>query len=480
MAFELRQEFKLSQQLVMTPQLQQAIKLLQQTRLELVESMHEEIETNPVLECTGEDVEGETEAPKKAEEQQAGEVDWQTYLEQTDNYSPGGVNFSNSTEESFYETTAASEGGIREHLSGQLGLIGLSDDELIIGAYIIGNIDNDGFLRLSEASSLDYEEQEACSLKGIAEGTGASVEDAARVLDVVQSFDPPGAAARSTRECLILQARCMPVRDVLVEEIILNYLTELANKNYKLIASRTGTDIDDIIEAARTIVKELNPLPGAGFGEDESTSIVPDVYIKKVEGEYVIISNDSGMPKLKISQHYKEMLKNPNGMPEAAREYIQERFRSALWLIKSVQQRQKTIYRVVQSIIKFQEEFLDKGVKYLKPLTLKDVADDIGVHESTVSRVTSNKYADTPRGILRLKYFFSSSLSNTEGVEVAVEYIKNRMSEMIASEEAAHPLSDMKIVKRLGEQGITLSRRTATKYREAMGVLSSHKRKRLF
>ena len=274
-----------------------------------------------------------------------------------------------------------------------------------------------------------------------------------------------------------MQAKSLAVRDTVVEEIISGFLPELANKNYKLIAKKLGVSFDEVIRAAKKIVKELNPMPGSAFGTEESRTITPDVFIKKVAGEYVVSQNETGLPRLKISPYYRNLLNSGGELPEHTKEYIQERFRAALWLIKSIHQRHRTIFRVVESIVKFQKGFLDKGVKDLKPLTLKDVAEDIGVHESTVSRVTSNKYAETPRGTLRLKYFFSTSLENTNGTDVSVEYIKNRMQELFDGEDSLKPLSDMKIVEKLKRFDIDISRRTVTKYREALGVLSSHKRK---
>jgi RNA polymerase sigma-54 factor len=236
--------------------------------------------------------------------------------------------------------------------------------------------------------------------------------------------------------------------------------------------------LEEIYEAVKTINKCLSPTPGSGFGTDDSRVFIPDVYIHKVGDEYVISLNEDGLPKLKISSYYRQVLKDSATMPDAsARNYIQDKFRSALWLIKSVHQRQRTIYRVVECIVKFQKEFLDKGLKYLKPLVLKNVAEEIGVHESTVSRVTSNKYVQTPRGIFELKYFFSTGMSASDGSDVAVEYIKEKLRNIIKSEDARNPLSDKQIVEILRESGIVVARRTAAKYREALGFLSSSRRK---
>ncbi len=479
MAFELRQELRLTQSLVMTPQLQQAIKLLQLSRLELVEEVKQEIEENPVLECAeGAETTEVTQEPE-AKSADSAELDWQSYLEgASGDYSgKGSLNFSDRIEDSYIDTLSNVSGGIKEHLLEQLKLSGLSGEDIDLGFFIIGNIDDDGYLRVIDENDLDPAVCEDMALEEISRNTGAPTCDVERVLGVIQDFDPAGVCARSTRESLLLQASRLTVRDTVVEEIIKNYLTPLANKNYKLIASKLSVSFDEVIDAAKIIVLHLNPMPGSGFGADESRAVIPDVYIAKVDGRYVVSQNDNGLPRLKISPYYRKLLSTNGGIKGETKEYIQERFKSALWLIKSVHQRRRTIIRVVESIVRFQREFLDKGVQYLKPLTLKDVAEDIGMHESTVSRVTSNKYADTPRGILRLKYFFSNSMSGVDGSDVAVEYIKKKIKGLVEIEDSIKPLSDMRIVESLKGDGIVLSRRTVTKYREAMGILSSHKRK---
>jgi RNA polymerase sigma-54 factor len=489
MAFDLRLEAKLSQSLVMTPQLQQAIKLLQLSRLELVETVSEEIETNPALECEGindtptapeasADTERKPDAAKDDEVAVKGDdFDWQSYVSEYNDAGPKGVNFNNNPEGDSLDNITDTSSGLHDHLLSQLHLSGLTENENALGEFIIGNIDGDGYLRVVEDSPMGDAELEEAALTEIGDHLKVEEAEVLKVLKTIQMFEPAGVAARSTRECLLLQAKCLPVRDTVVESIITDYLPELANKNYKAIARKLSITFDEVIRAARKIVKELNPMPGSAFGTEELSSITPDVFIKKVAGEYVVSQNDTGLPRLKISPYYRNLMNNGAEMTEEAKEYIQERFRSAIWLIKSIHQRHRTIYRVVESIVRFQREFLDKGVQHLKPLTLKDVADDIGVHESTVSRVTSNKYAETPRGTYRLKYFFSNSLGNLEGEDVSVEYIKNTMLELFSSEDNIKPLSDMKLVTELKRYDIDISRRTVTKYREALGVLSSHKRK---
>jgi RNA polymerase sigma-54 factor len=289
-----------------------------------------------------------------------------------------------------------------------------------------------------------------------------------------------GVGSRTLRECLLAQARLLPVRDTVVEEIITDHLKPLANRSYKAIARSLDVSLDEVIEAAKTIHRSLNPTPGAGFGGEEPRAILPDIFIHKVGDEYVISLNEDGMPKLKVSRYYRGLLKTDGGMTDQAKSYLQDKFRSALWLIKSVHQRQRTIYKVVECIVKFQKDFLDNGLQYLKPLVLKDVAEETGVHESTVSRVTTNKYVQTPRGIFELKYFFNNGLAMTDGSDVTAEYIKEKVRGIIESEDSSHPYSDQQIIELLKASGIPLARRTATKYREALGYLSSNKRKARF
>lgn len=478
MAYELKQELRLSQSLVMTPQLQLAIKLLQLSRLDLVEMVREEVQTNPVLEETPEtDAETPRELAKSPEKP---EIDWESYLEAQAQYKPSGVDFSRPEEEDDFMSNISSAGGsLSEHLTWQLHMCGLSGDELSVGEFIIGNVGEDGYLRLIDKKpAMTDGEYEAETLRDIARDTGAEYGTVEAVLKTVQQFDPPGVCSRHLKECLLIQAGNLPVRDTLVEEVIRNHIEKLGQKNYKAIARDLGVSVEEIYEAVKTINKCLSPTPGSGFGTDDSRAIIPDVYIYKVGDEYVISLNEDGLPKLKISSYYRQILKDSATMPdEKAREYIQDKFRSALWLIKSVHQRQRTIYRVVECIVRFQKEFLDKGLKCLKPLVLKNVAEEIGVHESTVSRVTSNKYVQTPRGIFELKYFFSTGMSASDGSDVAVEYIKEKLRTIIKSEDARSPLSDKQIVEILKESGIVVARRTAAKYREALGFLSSSRRK---
>ncbi len=480
MGYELKQELKLTQSLVMTPQLQLAIKLLQLSRLELEELVREEVQANPVLEDLAESAVPDAQRVEPVKEPEKPEVDWQAYLEERNDFRPGGIDFNQKEEEEDFMGNLSSSGAtLHDHLLWQLRMNALSEEEVGVGEFIIGNIDEDGYLRIVDVDSLSYDEAEKAAISGISSMTGAAPELVSRVLSAIQSFDPVGAGSRNLRECLLVQARSLPVRDTVVEEIIADHLEKLGRKNYKAIARSLGVTIDDIYEAVKVISKCLNPTPGSGFGSDSARSIVPDIFIHKVGDDYLISLNEDGMPKLKISPYYRELLKaNGDGkVNDQAKGYIQDKLRSAVWLIKSVHQRQRTIYRVVECIVKFQREFLDKGLQFLKPLVLKDIAEEIGVHESTVSRVTSSKYVQTPRGLFELKYFFSTAMSNDDGSDVTVEYIKEKIRNIIKDEDAKNPLSDKAIVEILKGSGISVARRTATKYREAIGVLSSSRRK---
>lgn len=474
MAFELKQELKLTQSLVMTPQLQLAIKLLQLSRLELVELVREELQTNPVLEETPVAAPEEASPEPEPEKQ---EVDWETYLE-ADHGTRGGIDFSERDEEDYIGNLASRGKSLNEHLMWQLIMLALPEEEFKVGEFIIGNIDEDGYLRLIDSTGLGEEEIEAGTLDAISSMTGAAPDTAARVLATIQQLDPAGAGARHVKECLLAQAMNLPVRDTLMEEVIKGHLDAIARQNYKAVARDLSVSVEDVAEAVRCINRCLNPSPGAGFGVEDSAAIVPDIFIHKVGDDYVITMNDDGMPKLKVSPYYRQLIKGGNGhVNDDAKGYIQDKVRSALWLIKSVHQRQRTIYRVVECIVRFQREFLEKGLKHLRPLVLKDVAEEIGVHESTVSRVTSSKYVQTPRGIFELKYFFSTGMSRSDGSDVTAEYIRERVRDIVKGEDQRRPYSDQEIVDILREQGIVLARRTATKYREALGIQPSNRRR---
>jgi len=478
MALELKQQLKLTQQLVMTPQLQQAIKLLQLSRLELVETVRQEMESNPVLEEeTFEIAEGEDstakEKPEKETNQPLEEVvmkeeppedfDWESYIEEYSTGSPAIVENEYFKELPPLENRLVKKASLDSHLMWQLRLSNFTEEERNIGAIIIGNLNSDGYLK--------------ASVEEIAEMAESDVETVEKVLERIQEFDPVGVAARDLKECLLIQARKLDPPNELVVEIITNQLHDLENKNYYAISKALKRPPEEI-EKAINIITNLDPRPGLAYNDEEVQYISPDIYVFKVDDEFVVVLNEDGLPKLKISSFYKDALKKDGNFSDFTKDYIQEKLRSASWLIKSIHQRQRTIYKVAKSIVKFQREFFEKGITHLKPMVLRDVAEDVNMHESTISRVTTNKYMHTPQGIFELKFFFNSSINSVIGDSVASESVKEMIRRIIQSENPEKPYSDKKIVELLREQNIKIARRTVAKYREIMGILPSSKRKK--
>jgi len=483
MALEIRQQLKLSQQLVMTPQLQQAIKLLQLSRMELMDVVREELEENPVLEEGVDTPEEKSQAEeelsadssdemsqeslKEVEGESDGmsDIDWKTYLE---SYSLGGStadSYEDDEDRPSYENLLTRKPSLTDHLLWQLNLSHLEDHDRLIAGEIIGNVDDDGYLQVT--------------IDELAEQLDDSPVKIEKVLKVVQEFDPPGVASRNLQECLLKQVEQLGMSDDLVAHILRDHLDELETRRYQVIARSLQVSLDDVFGAAK-FISTLDPRPGSQYGQEDVHYIIPDIYVYKISDEYVVVLNDEGLPNLRINSFYRNAISGAATLDEKAGEYIQEKLRGALWLIKSIHQRQRTIYRVTKSIVKFQRDFFDRGVDYLKPLVLRDVAEDIEMHESTVSRVTTNKYVQTPQGLFELKYFFNSGINTTGGDSVASESVKNKIKEIIASEDSRKPYSDQKIVELLRRQGIDIARRTVTKYREMLGVGSSTQRKRLF
>jgi RNA polymerase sigma-54 factor len=335
-------------------------------------------------------------------------------------------------------------------------------DEENVGMLIIGNLNGDGYLKEPP-------------LADIADEARVPIEFAEMVLRKLQGFDPVGVCARSLSESLLIQAKHIGADDEILVKMITEHLGNLEKKNYQAIARDLKEPIEEIYEAAKVIMS-LNPKPGHEYSTEEPHYITPDVYVHKVGDKYFVVANDDGLPKLKISDFYRTALAGGS----KAREYIQEKLRSAQWLIRSIQQRQRTIVRVTESILKFQREFFDKGTAHLKPLILRDVAEDIGMHESTVSRVTTNKYVHTPQGIYELKYFFNSGIARTDGEDLASEAVKLKIKQIIGSESPQNPHSDQRIVELLKDQNIEIARRTVAKYREQLRILSSSKRREVF
>ena len=476
-AIELKQQLKLTQQLIMTPQLQQAIKLLQLSRLELLETIHQELETNPVLEENmeeqGETIENDPPAPSDVEpvnpfpevevsEKMREDFDWESYLDEYSSGTPVLMESDPNRDFPSYDHRLSVPDSLQEHLVWQLRLSDIPEDEREIGGIIIGNLNGDGYLD----ATLD-------EIAAMAETEVSVVES---VLAKIQMLDPVGVGARDLKECLLVQARVLGHPNDLVIRIIENYLHFLENKNYPALVRALKRSPEEVKEAVDVILG-FDPRPGSAYSEEPVEYISPDIYVLKVDNEFVILLNEDGMPKLKVSSYYKEALCEDALLPEEARDYIQNKLRSAAWLIKSIHQRQRTLYKVAQSIVKLQQEFFERGIAYLRPMVLRDVAEDVGMHESTISRVTTSKYVHCAHGIFELKYFFNSSINSMVGDAVASESVKERIRLLIKEEDPSKPFSDQEIVAVLSRENIRIARRTVAKYREMLGILPSNKRR---
>ncbi|HEX9662841.1 MAG TPA: RNA polymerase factor sigma-54 [Candidatus Binatia bacterium] len=488
MALEIRQVQKLAQQLVMTPQLQQAIKLLQLSRIELQEMVTTELEENPALEEvpvseieTAEQGSQESQpgGSEPVEEpvlnrepsgvDKIGTLDWQEYLDSHSNSIHGSLTAEANSDDGdgppSWENSLTKKTSLEDHLIWQLRLSKATEKEENVGLYIIGNLNDNGYLALT--------------LEDVCSATEAALEDAEAVHKRILFFDPVGVAARDLRECLLAQLESLGLADSLAARIASDFLGHLESKRYEKLARELGVGIDEIADAAH-VIASLEPKPSRGFEQDEIRTVLPDVFVEKVGDDYVIYLNDEGVPRLRVSSLYRRMVGQEGEAEIQARQYLQEKVRAATWLIKSIQQRQQTLFRVTQSIFKFQREFLDHGVSQLRPMVLRDIAEDIHMHESTVSRATANKYVYTPQGLFELKFFFQSGIRGGNGEDVASETVKEKIRGIITAEDPQKPYSDQHIAAVLSDSSIEIARRTVAKYREAMGILPSSQRRQPF
>ena len=443
------------QRMVVTPQLRQAIAILQLSALELGELVEKELLDNPVLEIE-EKGELETDPMEYRSEITINDyLDWEEYFGDTEQVR------SNQAEKkllSDYLTTKVVT--LHEHIEAQLRLAVADSNSRAIGHYLIGCIDDNGYL---------------CSTtEATAEDLGVSEELVAVVLEIIQGFEPIGVGARSLQECLKLQLNYRGIDNKLVSTIIDNFLAEVAAGRFKLLAEKLKCSRAEIQQAV-DIIRTLDPKPGKAFGGSEPTYVLPDITIQKVSREYMIIINENNIPGLIINSYYRKVARADD---ENAKKFIEQKINSAVWLIKSIEQRKRTLYNVMKAIIELQRDFFDKGVKHLKPLTMKRVADLIGVHESTVSRATAGKYVDTGHGMFSMRVFFSQGVQASDGEDVSAANVKREIAGMIKQEESVQPLSDQMISDYLGQKGLTVSRRTVAKYREELGIAASGKRKR--
>lgn len=484
MAIKMHQGLKQTQSLMITPQLQQAIKLLTLTHLEMTTLISQEMVENPMLEemdgemdtSPVEDTREEMEAREATADNFSGPeliegskdtFDWESYSESFNSTSSSSPNMKESQSPDdmpSYENMVSKSQSLQEHLEWQLRMESLSADQLSFCLDLIGNIDDDGYLEVP------FDEV-------VARSQIEDRDEALGMLGMVQHLDPVGCGAQNIQECLGIQARMLAERSPLVELIIERNLHDLEKKDYAKIAKDFAVSKDKVKDA-ELIIMGLNPKPGRLVSADETQYVVPDIFVAEVGGEFVVQVNDEGVPRLRISNLYKSLIKNGQSDTEA-KEFVQDKLRAALWLIKSIENRQKTIYKVANSIVRTQQEFFKKGPAFLKPMILKDIANEIGMHESTVSRVTTNKFMHTPIGTFELKYFFNAGIGGKNGgIDIAGESLKLKIKEMVGNEDPKRPLSDQKISELLSTRDIVVARRTVAKYREMMGIAPSSKRKK--
>ena len=479
MAIKMSQGLRQSQNLAMTPQLQQAIKLLTLTHLEMTNVIAEEMVENPMLEEAGGEADSEnsneietrevtsedfSEAPLMKEKD---DFDWDSYADSFNSNSSApnmATASSDSDEMPGYENIVSKAMTLAEHLEWQLKMENLSDEEWKLANLIIGNINDDGYL------DANFEE--------IIAESGLERENAFEVLEMIQRLDPVGCGATNLQECLLAQARITEERSPLLEKIIRDHLEDLQSKNFDKISKTLAVSIDQVKKTA-LLLQNFHPKPGRLVAAPDTHYILPDIYVVEAGGEFVVQVNDDGIPRLKISKLYQEMIKKGAGhKTDEASEFVKDKLRAAEWLIKSIQNRQKTIEKVSKAIVSKQQDFFKKGPKFLKPMVLKDVANEIGMHESTVSRVTTNKYMHTPIGTFELKYFFNTGIGGKDGgTDIASEVLKLKIKAIFDNENPTKPFSDQKVVEILAKENLAVARRTVTKYREMLGIDPSSKRK---
>ena len=480
MALELRQSLKMSQRMIMTPQLQQAIKFLQLSRLELCQTINQEMEANPLLEEIPVD-EMEERSPKEekkeepVKEEPVAEVtvketmredfDWEAYISEYNTAWASSPHEDTGDRPSF-ENLISSKTNLYSHLMWQLQLSGLDEAQKEIGRYIIGNIDPDGYLK--------------ASVDNIILSTHGSREEVLKVLYIVHEFDPVGVGARDNTECLLIQLRFQGLGGGIAEKILTDHMKDLEKKRYPLVAKKLGVSLDEVLDAVST-VSSLEPKPGRFYSDEETIYVTPDVYVYKIGDEFVIVLNEDGLPKLRISSFYRQALAKKDDLSRTTREYIRDKLKSASWLVKSIQQRQRTIYKVAESIVKFQKEFFEFGPVHLKPMVLRDVAEDIQMHESTVSRVMNSKYMYSPFGIFELRYFLNTGIQSIDrGDKVASLSVKERIKDIVRGEDKSKPYSDHEVANILKRSNIDIARRTVAKYREMLRILPSNQRKNTY
>lgn len=454
-----------TQKLVMTPELRIAIKILQLSTAELVEYIDQQIIENPVLEVVEGPADHEHDEPaEKApeKEDEKNDIDWEQYFEEAGE-SRADRTVNRDQENTRYDNFIAAVPNLHDHLLFQLSMANLPKDERDVGEFLIFSIDDNGYLQ--------------CSTDEAAIQCNVSFDVAEKILKVIQGFDPPGIGARDIKECLLIQYEQLDQKNEILKQLIVNHLGELAEGKVMKVAKKLGVSLQEV-QAVVDQLKLLEPKPGRKFSVNDSVRyIVPDLVVEKVDGEYIILVNDVSAPRLTLNPFYKDLVRAGSSDPES-RKFLEAKLNSAVWLMRSIEQRRSTLYKVARCIVDSQVDFFEKGIKYLKPMNLKHVAEATGLHESTVSRATSNKYMQSPKGLFELKFFFSSGISHVQGSAVSSEAVRKIIKELVEGENPQKPLSDQKIADILREKGMDISRRTVAKYRDEMGIPATSRRRR--
>lgn len=496
---KLTQSTHLRQEMRINPRLYQAMELLYMPLLDLEQHLKEQMEENPFLEMQEavEQKEVELKEDSTDEPMSDDDVDWEEIL--LDGFDVGGRRQQYEHKE-YYEPTPVEAQDLHDHLNDQLRLLSISERELRLGEELIGDIDDTGMLActleeavaginewldevrptvIEKAREIEDEEERGAELAEIEVlFRPYEVVEAERMLEVIQGFDPPGVAARDVRESILIQLRHRGDEDALAYRIVGEFFDELINHHWAEIGKELGITPKEVQDAADSI-SQLDPKPGLKYAVDPARYVIPDLIVEKIDGEYMVFANDTSLPRLRISRSYREVARNKRDFTGENKEFIASKLNSANWMIQAIEQRRQTMLKVMNFIVDRQREFFERGVQYLKPLTLREVADHIEMHESTVSRVTNKKFVQTPRGVYSLKFFFSSGLSTTSGEDISARGVRDKIQNMIDAEDPKKPLTDQAIVDRLKQDGVKIARRTVAKYRDQMGILTARMRKRV-
>jgi RNA polymerase sigma-54 factor len=488
---ELRQEMKIN------PRLYQAMELLYMPLLDLQQHLKQELTENPFLEMSEADVVDDVSIDEEGKEEKEDEIDWEEIL--LDGFDAGGSR-AQYEEKERHEPTPVDTSDLRDHLLEQLHHLSVSEREMRLGEEIVGNIDDDGFLSCGLEEVLEGVNGWLVDVREVAEGRARAIQDeeeraeeeaevaelfrpytieeAEGILIVVQRMDPAGVGARDLRESILIQLREKEMEDTLAYTLVEAHFDDFLNHRWTEIARGLSLSARQVQDAADEVAK-LDPKPGIQYAPDRDPYIIPDLIVEKIDGEYHVFLNDTNLPRLRLSRSYREVARDRNKFKGENKEFISSKLNSANWMIQAIEQRRQTMLKVMNFIVDRQREFFEKGVQFLRPLTLREVADHIEMHESTVSRVTNEKYVQTPRGVYHLKFFFSSGLSTTSGEDISARGVKAKIRTLVDQEDSKKPLTDQKVVNLLEADGIQIARRTVAKYRDQLGILPARMRKRV-